>query len=63
MRERGKRRETELVIEMITKHSKLRSRRGRRKEQTQGQGGETIEPKKTGARERRLVPSVRGGRP
>ena len=29
--------ETKLVIEMITKHSKLKSRRERRKEQTQGQ--------------------------
>ena len=33
------------MIEMITKHSKLRSRREGRKEQTQGQGGETVEPK------------------
>ena len=30
---------------MITKHSKLRSRREERKKKTQGQGGETVEPK------------------
>ena len=30
---------------MITKQSKLRSRRERRKEQTQRQGGETVRPR------------------
>ena len=30
---------------MITKRDELRSKRERRKEQTQGQGGETVKPR------------------